>query len=129
MIWIIVIIIIGIVIFFFLRDRDKMLDSQVDGHGGMKQKYSKLIEWMTSDPKAKIVKISRDHIQISCVMQTTATHFFITETFSGVEIEWKAILGMMGNHKMKWKFPSTISDEDIILKIGTDLEEYNKKLF
>jgi hypothetical protein len=129
MIWVIVIAIIGVVIFFFLRDRDKMLNSQVDGHGGMRQKYSQLISWMTSDPRSKVVKIKRDHIQISCVMQTTATHFFITETFNGVEIDWKAYLGMMGNHKLSWKFQSTISDEDIIIKIGSDLEEYQKKLY
>lgn len=128
MIWVIIVIIIGVIIFFFLRDRDKMLNSQVDGHGGMKQKYSQLIEWMLNDPKAKLVKVSRDHVQISCVMQSTATHFFITETFSGVEIDWKAHLGIMGNHKLTWKFPSSISDDDIILKIGTDLEDYYSKL-
>ena len=62
-------------------------------------------------------------------MQTTATHFFITENFGGVEIEWKANLGIMGNHKLKWKFPSTISEEDMIIKIGTDIQEYNEKIY
>lgn len=128
MTWIIILLIVGVIIFFFLRDRDKMLDQQVDGQGGMKQKYGELIEWLTSEPNARIVKTTRDHIQISMVMQTTATHFFITETFNGVEVEWNARLGMMGDHKKKWKFPSTTSNEQMIERIGTDIDEYSRKI-
>jgi len=126
---VILLLIIGIIIFFFLRDRDKMLDSQVDGHGGMKQKYSILIQWLTNNPNARVVKATRDHVQISCVMQTTATYFFITETFGGVEIIWDARLGIMGNHKKKWDFSSTTSEEEIIVIIGLYIEEYNDNLF
>ena len=56
MIWVIIVATIGVIIFFFLRDRDKMLDSQVDNLGGIKEKYSEIIEWMTLEPKAKVVK-------------------------------------------------------------------------
>lgn len=120
--------IIGIIIFFFLKDRDKMLASQIDRHGGMKQKYSELIEWLITEPDARIIKVARDHIQISVVMQTTATHFLITETFGCVEVEWQAKLGIMGSHKKKWKFDSATSNLQMIEKIGTDLNEYNRKL-
>ena len=114
MIWIIALTIIGVIIFFFLRDRDRMLDSQVDNLGGMLNKYSLLIKWLTSNPNAKIVKVTRDHIQISCIMQTTATYFYITETFNGVVIDWKATLGSMGNHNLNWKFTVTTPQEKII---------------
>lgn len=129
MTWIIILLIVGVIIFFFLRDRDKMLDKQVDNHGGMRQKYSLLIEWLTSDPNAKVVKVTREHVQISSIMQTTATYFFITETFAGVEIEWDARLGLMGNHKKKWNFPKNTPVENMIERIGTDLAEYNDKVF
>ena len=129
MTFVILLLIIGVIIYFFLKDRDKMLESQVDGHGGIKQKYSTLIQWLTNYPNARVVKVTRDHVQISCIMQTTATYFFITETFGGVEIIWDARLGIMGNHKMKWDFTSTTSEEEMIERIGVYIEEYNEKLF
>lgn len=128
MTWSIVLIIVGVIIFYFLRDRDKMLEQQVDEQGGMKQKYAELIEWLTDAPNARIVKTTRDHIQISNVMQTTATHFFITETFNGVEVEWNAKFGLMGDHKKEWKFPSTTSNEQMIEIIGTDIDEYSRQI-
>jgi hypothetical protein len=106
-----------------------MLNNQVDNQGGMKQKYSEIINWLSTHQNAKISKIKRDYIEISCIMQTTATYFNILETFDGVEIEWIARLGMMGNHNLKWKFPSTTSEEEIIKKISFDLQEYENKMF
>lgn len=129
MIWIVVISIIGIIIYNFFKDRDKMLESQVDNFGGMNKKYSLLIEWLTSDPKAQITKNSRDHIEISCVYPSSITKFFITENFNTVEVEWVSNLGIMGNHKLDWKFPSNMNQEMIIEKIGTDLHNYENKVF
>ena len=125
MIWTISLFIVAIIIFYFLRDRDKMLNAQVDGHGGIKEKYSELIEWLLSDPNAKLVKVQRDHIQISNVMNSTSTHFFITENFNKVDIEWKAVLGAMGNHKKQWSFTQYTTNEDIILKVSTDIQKYS----
>ncbi len=127
MTWIIILIVVG-GMFFFLSDRDKMLKQQVDEQGGMKKKYAELIDWLTSDPNARIIKITRDHVHISMVMQTTATHFFITEIFNGVVVEWNAKLGLMGDHKKKWKFLSTTSNEQMIEIIGTDINEYSRRI-
>ncbi len=127
MTWVVILVIAGIIIFYFLKDRDKMLENQVDTHGGMRQKYSTLIKELTTNPNSKVVKITRDHIQISCAMQTTITNFFITENFNGIEIEWEARLGLMGNHNKKWTFPSTTSNDEIIRKMGADIEDYTSK--
>ena len=128
MVWIIILAIIGIVLFYFLRDRDKMLEHKVDKHGGMKQKYCLLLEWLTIDPNSKITKITRDNVQVSYVLQTTATYWNITEHFRGVEIEWDSRLGMMGNHKLKWNFDSSTSQEQMIKKIGMELAQYSDKI-
>lgn len=129
MIWIIVLVILAAIVFFFLRDRHKMIKRQVGVHGGMKKKYATLIDWLTNEPSAKVVKVTSDYVQINCIMKTTATYFFITETFGGVEIEWVARLGIMGNHKLKWYFSSNTTEIEIIQKLSDDLEELNKKLF
>ena len=127
--WLVILVIIGVIIFFFLRDRDKMLNIKVDSYGGMEKKYSQIVEWMTQEPGAKIVNITRDHIQTSYITQTTATYFFITETFNGVEIEWDARLGFSGNHKLKWKFQPNTNEEVIIVRIGTEIQDYYEKMY
>ncbi|WP_133256599.1 hypothetical protein [Flavobacterium tibetense] len=129
MTWIIIITIIGVIIYYFLKDRDKMLETQVDNFGGMKRKYSLLIEWLTSDPKARITKTTRDHIEISCIYPSSITKFLITENFNFVEIDWISNLGVMGNHKLNWKFPNNTHQESIIEKIGTDLQNYENSIF
>jgi len=129
MTWLIIIIIVGVIIFYFLRDRDKMLAIQVDNEGGIKKKYEELVNWLTDDPNAKITKLTRDHIQITLLGRTTSTNFFITETFGGVEIEWTTNLGPLGIHKKNWTFESGTSNEDIIEVIGIYLQEYQRKIF
>ena len=49
MAWTIVLLIIGVIIFYFLKDRNKMLENNVDQHGGMKQKYTHLIDYFINN--------------------------------------------------------------------------------
>lgn len=129
MTWLLIIAIFGVIIYFFLKDRDKMLENQVDNFGGMKEKYSLLVEWLTTDPKSNITKIKRDHIEISCIYPSSVTQFLITENFKYVEIDWTSDLGSMGNHKLNWQFPNNINQEIMIEKIATDLQNYENKIF
>ncbi|WP_415374591.1 hypothetical protein [Patiriisocius sp. Uisw_017] len=127
--WVFLIGIVGVVIFYFLKDRNKMLETTVDNEGGMRQKYRDLIGWLTDDPNAKVTKVTRDHVEVTNKMPTTTTTFFITENFDGVDIEWNAQLGAMGNHKQNWKFPKGTSEENMVIKIGTDLQSYEQKMY
>ena len=129
MTWIIIITIIGVIIYYFLKDRDKMLETQVDNFGGMNRKYSLLIEWLTSDSNAHITKITRDHIEISCIYPSSITKFLITENFNSSEIDWVANLGIMGKHRLNWKFQNSTTQEIMIEKIATDIENYENKIF
>ena len=129
MTWIIILVIIGIVIFYFFKDRDKMLEKQVDDFGGMKNKYSLLIEWLTSDPNSHITKVTRDHVEISCIYPSSVTVFLITENFNSVEIDYSANLGVIGKHELNWQFPNNMNQESIIEKVGTDLHNYADKIF
>lgn len=112
-----------------MRDRDRMLVSNVDANGGMKIKYSELIGWLRSDPNAKITKITRDHITISNQMLTTRTDFYLTENFDGLDVDWNANLGRMGRHQLKWKFKKGMNQEDMIIRIGIDIQKYEQKIF
>lgn len=115
------ILIIGVVFYIlysFFRDRDHMLRRQVDMQGGMAKKYEYLIDRMTNDPSARVVKVTRDHIHIRATEQTTETNYFITEGFNIVEIEWVGQMAMLGIHKQKWSFPHNYPQEKIIEEIG-----------
>lgn len=121
-------IIIGVILFFFLRDRDKMLDQQVDRAGGMRNKYSELIGVLTADARAKITHETRDHVQISLVQPGSATHILITESFSCVLIEWICEAGYLGTHRLKWEFAKNLGQLSMFQEMQADLEEHNRKM-
>ena len=121
--------IVGYIIYSFLKDRDQMLTRQVDRHGGMATKYSHLIERLTSDPSAKVVKVTRDHIHIRAVGTATATNFLITENFNSVEVEWVGQLAMLGTHKKKWSFPHNYPQDKMIEEMERYMEWKTQQMF
>jgi hypothetical protein len=121
--------IVGFIIYNFMRDKDQMLKHQVDMRGGMAKKYEFLISKLTEDTTAKVVKVTRDHIHIRAVGNSTATNFFITENFSKTEIEWIGQLGMLGKHKHRWTFPHNYPQEKMLNEIGEYLEWKSKQMF
>ena len=102
-----------------------MIEEQSTSQGGMDFKYADFLQWLNDNHNQKIVKVTKDHIQTSCILRATATHFFILETFGGVEIEWDARLGIIGNHKLNWKFANGTSQEKIIELVNADLLKFN----
>ncbi|MFC6269877.1 hypothetical protein [Frigoriflavimonas asaccharolytica] len=124
-----ILIILGIIIFFFLKDRDKSLENQVDTKGGIRNKYKLLVEFLSNHPNANITKITRDYIKIDCIMQTTSATYEILQNFNQVEVFWYSNLGLMGQHKLKWSFNSNTSQEQMIEKIHKDLNDYEERLF
>lgn len=129
MVWIIIIVIVGYILYSFFKDRDHMLQRQVDMQGGMANKYAYLINRLTNDPSAKVVKVTRDHVHIRAVGNSTATNFFITENFNTVVIEWLGQLGLLGNHKHKWTFPHNYPQEKMIQEIEEYMEWKTNQMF
>lgn len=128
MIWVIIIGVVAFIIFKFLRDRNRMLQNEL-GSGGMGEKYSMLIQWLTNDPNARIIKTTSDHVHISSKMPTTKTDFLLTQNFGKLEVDWQAQLGAMGNHNLHWEFSSDMNQEDMINRIGQDLHDYEQNKF
>lgn len=129
MIWGILIAIVAVVVFNFIRQREGMLHSQVDLRGGMMAKYEVLVTLLTDDPTARVVKVTRDHIHIKSMSQTAETSFLITENFGTVDITWIANLGFMGTHNHKWSFPHHYDQELIVREMMTFLDWKSKQIF
>lgn len=118
-----VFIILGVVLFIvysFFSDRNKMLQRQVDLRGGMAKKYNTLIEGLTDDPSAQVIKVTRDQIYIRALGRTAEVDYIITENFNKVEVDWIGKFGMMGTHKHKWSFPENYPQTKILM----DIEEF-----
>lgn len=124
-----ILIILGIIIFFFLKDRDKNLQNQVDLQGGILNKYNLLIQFLSNHPNAKLSKITRDYIKIDCLMPTTSTTFEILQNFNNIDVFWHSDLGIMGKHTLKWQFNSNSSQSAMIERISFDLNDYENKLY
>ena len=127
--FIIILIIFGIIIFFFLKDRNKSLENQVDANRGIQNKYHLLIKFLSNHPDAKITKITRDYIKIDCVMPSTSATYEIFQNFNEVEVFWYSNLGLLGQHKLKWSFISSMPQEKMIDKIHQDVNDYENRLF
>jgi hypothetical protein len=130
MFWIIFILcIVGYIIYSFTKDRDQMLQRQVDMQGGMAKKYEYIIEYMTNEPSAKVIKVTRDHIHIRAEGNGSATNFLITESFNSVEIEWVGQMAALGTHRHKWTFAHNFPQEKMIAQIEEYMEWKSKQMF
>ena len=130
MVWIIIIVVVvGIILYKFFRDRDQMLRHQVDAYGGMEKKYEHLISQLTTEQRIKVIKVTRDHLHIRAQGQMTAINFLILENFDSVEIEWVAQLGLLGTHRHKWTFIQNYPQEKMLEEMKKYLELKNKELF
>lgn len=129
MIYIVVAVVIVFVIGKFFIDRDKMIEKQVDNQGGMRVKYKTLIDLLTQEPSAKIVETKRDMVHIRSQGNPCSTDFFIIEHFDASRIEYVGNMGLLGVHKLDWKFPQNFSQEKMYEKIGTDINEKMQKIF
>ena len=109
--------IVGYFAYAFTKDRDEMLNAQVDSHGGMAKKYEYLIEHLTNDSRAKIAKVTRDHVHISYIGMGTTADFYIDELPNQVQIEWIASVGIYGKHTNKWIFEHSYPQANMIVEI------------
>lgn len=130
MVWIILIICFIGYFIYFLRKRDQMLQRQVDINGGMAKKYEYLIESMTNEPGAKVIKVTRDHILIRLNLPTASRSFFyITENFNLVRIEIDVISIMTGTLKHKWEFDHDFPQEKMVEEIQEFIQGKAKEMF
>jgi hypothetical protein len=125
---VIILIIALIIIVKFFIDRDKMIQKQVDSHGGMKQKYKFLIEELSQEATPEFCEVTRDHIYFRFVGNPTTINYYITEQFGKVNIEWMLQLGTIGKKQLKWTFLENKPQEEMLVQIGTDLQKEMEQL-
>ncbi len=120
MIWIILISIGVFLIIRFFYDREKIIHD-VQSTGGMKERYGVIINHLLSAPESKIIKQTRDNIQIFANTGFIQHHFSILHSFNNVIIAWKAN-SPMGKFDDKWEFPHGFDQNQMADKISIDMD-------
>jgi hypothetical protein len=128
--WFLIIIftIILIVIVKFTNDVKKQ-NAQVLSEGGMKNKYSLLIEYLKAD-KGQIMSERASSITVGMDNMDGGTRFILIQTFRRLTVQWKCTSIVWGNHQLEWEFDENLSQKIIYNKINDDLRIYQKnKIF
>jgi hypothetical protein len=128
MIWIIIIAVIVIIMSKFFYDRNQQA-TKIVKEGGMKKKYSKLIDYLLSgDSRAKIYYESPSSITLGASSIGGTVLFILTQTFGKLTVQWKFDSPVLGNHKIEWDFPEYDDHEKMIERIANDLLKYQKNM-
>lgn len=113
---------IGLVVIYliysFNKDYKENVQTNVTNVGGMKSKYSTLVEYLTNTNSSKITKLTQDSIIISSPTMT----FYINYVGSNTEIDLVTIMPVVGKLSNNWKYPDNYPQDKIIL----DIENYLK---
>ncbi len=121
---ILIVLIFGVSIYYFFKDRDAHLKSSVDSQGGFKKKYAYLISRLLKEPNSRIIKSERDSVIIEQKTGLGDGIYIITEFMGDLEIIWKADLGRFGKEYKKWNYNSSVDQ----VKIIRDIHEYKISL-
>jgi len=121
----IIVLVILVIVFYTLWNRDKKLASQVDTYGGMQNKYKLLVENFMLWPDSKITLVTRERIEITSAGQgLTAEKYVINEGDGVVEIMWQLKMAFGKESSKKWTFKHDSSQEKMLEVIANSLQDF-----
>lgn len=115
-----------ITIIRFARDSFKQSD-KVTKEGGMRKKYSVIVNWLLEDENARIVNETSTAIMIG-KKGYSGSIFDIVQTFDTVTIQCKLNNMVLGNHKLEWSFPEYGDQREMIKRIENDVSIYTNNV-
>lgn len=118
--------IILFIIIKFLADKNKEV-TKVKRQGGMKEKYSLLINYFLDYPNARILECSSSQATIIVRDTFAITIFRIAHGFNDFTVFWEHQSTTFGEHKLYWKFPEYMNQTNVINVIENELNEYAQR--
>ena len=120
-----IIIVVGILIFFFAKDSTQQSRAVIK-QGGMKIKYRILIDlFLQLDPRMSINQETNWFIAVSSSNYGGSVAFLIHQTFGKVTIQWKTNSALLGKHEIEWTFNEFMDQHAMFDKIENDIGKYN----
>lgn len=118
---------IALVIIFILKFLfDTFMQSNdIKKQGGVRKKYSVLIDYILSGHKdARVVKESNTYIAVGVSGIAGSTIFHIQQTYGNVTIQFEVKNNpIFGHIKKEWTFPENMDQELMIQRMNEDIGE------
>jgi len=125
---VLVVIVIVIIIVVFIS-KNKKQNEHIAKQGGMKKKYSELIDYIASqDNRVKIINETGNSVLLGLNTVGGNTTFHLVQTYGDITIQWKMKSPMYGNHNLEWSFDEFMDQSKMIDKIENDLGKYQNNI-
>lgn len=112
MLWIIIIVVVGYVIYLVNKDHKEHVQTHVSNYGGMLEKYSILIKYLQSGG-LRIQKVSTD----SVILSSNSMNWTLDYVGNNLEIRMKGYMPLYGNINKKWIFQDGYPQEKMVEEI------------
>lgn len=127
MIWIIIAVVVLFILIKFFSDWNKQ-SAKLATEGGVRAKYSHLIEMLQSNSNPKIFQSDLDTYLFGWVTPNADNRFRIMQTFGFVTIKWQfkgriAFENKVIDLSKEWKFPETANQQQVGEKVLTEMTE------
>lgn len=123
--WIFIVAIIAIVIIIKTKSKSDEVVDHVAAHGGMRKKYSVLVErLLSSHPNMTIITETRTFMDIGMNNPDGSSHFYFQQVSKNAVMIQYELKGdpTMPDFKIDWTFNDSYNQEIMLLQISADLE-------
>ena len=119
-----IIVIIGFVIFSFVKDSKAETDKIVK-EGGIYNKYKTLIDnFIDSSSGMNVIKKNNKYMCVGMNNSSGSIVFHFQHTFNQINVTFEMKNIFIGDHKLKWDFPETMPQTDMIKHIENRTRQY-----
>jgi|LSQX01.1.fsa_nt_gb hypothetical protein len=121
--WIFVLLIIAILIIKFLFDhKNQQID--VAKQGGMKHKYSKLIDNFLEEDGFELAGVDNSSVTIVKSNIMGPEVILLLQTFGNITVQWKMESKEFGKHKLEWTFNEFGDQDKMYNKVTEEISVY-----
>jgi hypothetical protein len=122
--WTFIIILILFFVGRFIYDTAKQSE-KISREGGIRRKYSVLINHLLEGrPDCRILQEDNTFVAVGVCGAAGSTVYYIYPSYGNVSIKMEIKNNpLLGDMKMEWRFPESMSQERMIEKINSDLEQ------
>ena len=124
--WIFIVAIIAIVIIVKTKSKSDEVVEHVASHGGMREKYSVLVErLLLSHPNMAVITETRTFMDIGMNNPDGSSHFYFQQVSNNAVMIQYELKGdpTMPDFKIEWTFNDSYDQKIMLLKIGSDLQQ------
>ena len=127
--WIVITIaLLLIILFLFIKDTGGQA-IQVNKEGGMRNKYSELINILLSeDPRSQIFKETSISITLGLSNSGGTSLYILTQTYGELNVQWKVESPVFGKHELEWEFPEYSNQSKMAQRIANDTAKYQQNV-